>query len=223
MPSGERVQEEALRLIKALQRAKFSDATPLKRKFEGLTNDSGLYAILSDENEILYVGMANSYLSRFRNGHQALTALFIDGRTAEAMRIFTLPLRGRWLDYMLKLEKQVIFALQPPYNTRIPSVQEISAMQTQSPAQPTSGQIKDILKYLPGNVVDAIEDYADSHGMSDMQVLELAISGFLNLESVNFEGVGQLESVGAMKERIAILETVIQKNGLNVPGVSKSE
>jgi hypothetical protein len=72
-------------------------------------------------------------------------------------------------------------------------------------------------------VVDAIEDYADSHGMSNMQVLELAIAGFLNLESVNFEGVGQLESVGAMKERIAILETVIQKNGLNVPGVSESE
>ena len=223
MPSGERVQEEALRIIKALQRAKFADAIPLKRKFAGLTNDSGLYAILSEENETLYVGMASSYLTRFRGGHQALTAMFIDGRTAESMRIFTLPLRGRWLDYMLKLEKQVIFALQPPYNTRVPSVQEMSAMQTQTPVQPTSGHIKDILKYLPGNVVDALEDYADSHGMSDMQVLELAIAGFLNLESVNFDGVGEFESVGALKERIAILETVIQKNGMNIPRLPESE
>ncbi len=222
MPSGERTQKEALRIIKTLQRAKFSDAIPLKRKFEGLTNDSGLYAILSEENETLYVGMANSYLTRFRNGHQALTAMFIDGRTAESMRIFTLPLRGRWLDCMLKLEKQVIFALKPPYNTRIPSVQEI-AMQTQTPAQPTTGHIKDILKYLPGNVVDALEDYADSHGMSDMQVLELAIAGFLNLESVNFDGVGDFESIGALKERVAILETVIQKNGLTVPGLPENE
>jgi hypothetical protein len=124
---------------------------------------------------------------------------------------------------MLRLEKQVIFALQPSYNTRVPSVQEISAMQTQTPAQPTSGHIKDILKYLPGNVVDALEDYADSHGMSDMQVLELAIAGFLNLESVNLDGVGEFESVGALKERVAILETVIQKNGLSVPGLPEGE
>lgn len=96
-------------------------------------------------------------------------------------------------------------------------------MQTQTPVQPTSGQIKDILKYLPGNVVDAIEDYADSHSMSDLQVIELAIAGFLNLESVNFEGLGELQSVGALKERIAILETVIQKNGLTVPGLPENE
>jgi len=96
-------------------------------------------------------------------------------------------------------------------------------MQTQTPAQPTSGHIKDILKYLPGNVVDALEDYADSHGMSDMQVLELAIAGFLNLESVNLDGVGEFESVGALKERVAILETVIQKNGLSVPGLPEGE
>jgi len=223
MPSGARLKEEATRIIKVFQRAKFSEALPLKRRFEGLTNDSGLYAILSEENEILYVGMANSYLTRFRNGHQALTAMFIDGRGAESMRILTIPLRGRWLDDMLKLEKQVLFALKPPYNTRVPSFQEISAMQAQTPVQPTSGHIKDILKYLPGNVVDALEDYADSHGMSDMQVLELAIAGFLNLESVNFDGVGEFESVGALKERVAILETVIQKNGLSVPELPESE
>ena len=72
-------------------------------------------------------------------------------------------------------------------------------------------------------MVDALEDYADSHGMSDMQVLELAIAGFLNLESVNFDGVGEFESVGALKERIAILETVIQKNGMNIPRLPESE
>jgi hypothetical protein len=53
--------------------------------------------------------------------------------------------------------------------------------------------------------------------MTDLQVIELAISGFLNLESANFENIGNLTSVGAMEERIAILETVIKKNGLNVP------
>jgi hypothetical protein len=86
-------------------------------------------------------------------------------------------------------------------------------MYTTAP-ETTSGQIKDILKYLPGNVVDALEDYADSHGMTDLQVIELAISGFLNLESVRFENLGELPSVGALQERVTILETVLQKNGL---------
>jgi hypothetical protein len=63
----------------------------------------------------------------------------------------------------------------------------------------TFGQIKDILKYLPGPLVDALEDYADSCGMGDLQVLESAIAGFLNLESVNCEAVGAFGSVGAMK------------------------
>lgn len=75
-----------------------------------------------------------------------------------------------------KTRCHMAYALQPPYNTRIPSIQEIVAMQTETPVQSTSGQIKDILKYLPGSVVDAIEDYADSHGMSDLQVIELAES-----------------------------------------------
>ena len=91
-------------------------------------------------------------------------------------------------------------------------------MLTQS-TQATSGTLKDVLKFLPGNVVDALEDYADAHGMTDLQVLELAIAGFLNLEATSFAEIESFESVGALKEHIAILEIVMQKNGLSLPGV----
>jgi hypothetical protein len=216
MPSPARIKEEGARITAALRLAKFETGIPLKRQFEGLSDDPGIYALKSETGQILYVGMASCFRTRFQGGHQTLVALYFDQVPSESVRIITEPLRGRWLDYMLQLEKIAIFTFQPPYNTRIPSVATITAMYTTAP-KATPGHIKDILKYLPGNVVDALEDYADSHGMTDLQVIELAISGFLNLGSVKFEHLGDLTSVGALQERIAILETVLQKNGLTVP------
>jgi excinuclease UvrABC nuclease subunit len=136
MPSPERIKAEGERIVLTLKRAKFEKGIPLSRQFVGLTNDPGIYALKSETGDILYVGMANCFLTRFRGGHQTLVALYCDGIPSESVRIVTEPLRGRWLDYMLQLEKLAIFTFQPPYNTRIPSVAEITAMYTTTPKPP---------------------------------------------------------------------------------------
>jgi hypothetical protein len=217
MPSPDRIKSEATRIVKVFKRLPFEDCIPLRRKFEGLSHDTGLYAFKSSQGEILYVGKANSFLTRFK-AHHILNALYLDEVPLQSVRIALEPLRGRWLDCMVELESLIIFVLTPRYNTNIPSVKRLEAMFTQS-AQATSGTLKDVLEFLPGNVVDALEDYADAHGMTDLQVLELAIVGFLNLEATSFAEIGSFKSVGALKEHIAILETIVQKNGLTLPDV----
>jgi len=53
--------------------------------------------------------------------------------------------------------------------------------------QPLSGHIKDVLKYMPAHILNAIEDYADATGLPDEKVVELAFSMFLNLDATSFE------------------------------------
>jgi hypothetical protein len=42
--------------------------------------------------------------------------------------------------------------------------------------EPTSAHIKNVLNYLPDSVVDALEDHADTYGLTDAQVIELAFT-----------------------------------------------
>lgn len=53
--------------------------------------------------------------------------------------------------------------------------------------QPLSGQIKDVLKYMPALILNAIENYADVTGLPDEKVVELAFSMFLDLDATSFE------------------------------------
>lgn len=77
--------------------------------------------------------------------------------------------------------------------------------------------IQDILNALPDPVVDALEDHADTYGLTDSQVIEMAIANLLDLETPTLGDLKNLETLAQLKERVAILEEVIRKNGLSVP------
>jgi hypothetical protein len=83
-------------------------------------------------------------------------------------------------------------------------------------ANSTAG-LKDVLNYLPDPVVEAVEDHADTYGLTDAQVIELAIANLLDLDTITLGDLKNLETLAQLKERVAILEEVIRKNGLSVP------
>jgi hypothetical protein len=78
---------------------------------------------------------------------------------------------------------------------------------------PTTGHLKDVLNYLPDAIVEALEDHADAYGMTDAQILELAIAQFLDLEAVSFSEVEKLKGLGALREENAILKARLQALG----------
>jgi len=213
MPSLNRIKREAEHILKVIQRTKFEDSLPLERGYTNLSFATGIYGIKTID-EILYVGKANAFRTRFQSGHQALIAIFLDGVSPATIRIVTVPVTARYADSLLDLEKQIIFALQPRYNKYIPSFEALSAMQLR---EPTSGHLKEVLNYLPDPVVDAVEDHADTYGLTDAQVLELAIANLLDLDMTSLGDLRKLETLAQLKERVAILEEVIRSNGLTVP------
>ncbi len=71
--------------------------------------------------------------------------------------------------------------------------------------QPVSGQIKDVLKYMPAHILNAIEDYADATGLPDEKVVELAFSMFLNLGATSFEELKTAKSPSVILEENLIL------------------
>jgi hypothetical protein len=80
-----------------------------------------------------------------------------------------------------------------------------------------TGHLKNVLNDLPDPVEDALEDHADTYGLTDAQVIELAIANLLDLETTSLGDLKKLETLAQLKERVAILEEVIRKNGLSVP------
>ena len=49
-------------------------------------------------------------------------------------------------------------------------------------------------------------------------VLEMAIISFLDLDAISFEDC-RTDAPGRLRERVAILETVIERQGIDLPGV----
>jgi hypothetical protein len=78
----------------------------------------------------------------------------------------------------------------------------------------TSGHLADVLKFLPAHIVDALEDHADVYGLTDNQVLELAIAQFLDLDSINFGDRRNLKGVGALRAENEILKMRLRAAGL---------
>jgi hypothetical protein len=212
MPSRERLQKEATRVIQLLQRTEFAQCTIIEKTFANLSFQAGIYAIKSATEEILYVGMASAFRSRFQNGHQALLKILISGVPAVELRILPVPIPGRYVDYLLQLEKQAIFAIQPRYNVRVPSVQELAGMVA---ITTKTGHLRDVLQYLPGRIVDALEDHADSYGLSDSQVIELAIAQFLDLDVASFDALPRLKGLAALKAENEILKMRLEAAGLS--------
>lgn len=217
MPSSDRIKREATRILRIIEKTKFDDCIPLERGYSNLSLTTGIYGIKSGD-EILYIGKANSFRIRFQSGHQALVAMFLDGLNPATIRLVTVPVSARYADSLLDLEKQILFALQPQYNS-IPSLDEV----TMQLREPTTGHLKDVLNYLPDPVVDAVEDHADTYGLTDAQVIEMAIANLLDLDTTSLGELKHLETLAQLKERVAMLEAVIRKHGLTVPELSEEK
>jgi hypothetical protein len=142
--------------------------------------------------------------------------MLLDGRDPHSIRVITVPVGGRELDSLLEIEKFILFALQPAYNQYIPDVTEVAGkMQLK---ERTTGHLKDVLKFLPDPIVAAIEQHADMNGMTDAQVLELAIVNLLDLDKTAISDVKDLPdllSLGVLREENAILRAQIKAAGIS--------
>jgi hypothetical protein len=216
MPSNDRLNREVTRISQLIKRTPFEKWFPLERSFQNLSFATGIYAIRKRE-KVLYVGRANAFRTRFQGGHQALTRMLVDGISPIDIRILTIPLTARYADNLKQIEKGIIYVLQPEYNVLIPNFKEATDMQLR---EPTTGHLKDILNYLPDSVVDAVEDHADTYGLTDTQVIELAIANLLDLNTTSLKDLQSLETLANLKERVAILEIQLEAakaQGFQVP------
>jgi hypothetical protein len=210
MPTTAKIQQEVSKIARLFQKTEFENGIPVVPKIAELTHQTGVYAIKHRDSSILYVGKANSFRTRFQSGHDALLRILLSGTNPTDVYLVLYPLRGRFVEYILELEKLVIHALSPIYNKRVPSFAEVTQMVSTAPRPITSGHLKDILRYLPDHILGALEDYADANQLNDLQVLEMAIAGFLDLESTEFRHVEDLESVAQMRNNIALLQTKVE-------------
>jgi hypothetical protein len=211
MPSLNRIDKETKRILKLIELTKFESCKVVQKGFANLSFEAGIYAIKSVEEEVLYVGIASAFRTRFQIGHQGLQAILIDGISARDIRLLTIPLTARYIDYMLDMERWILYVLKPKYNVRIPSFGEATATMQ---LKPTTGHLADVLKFLPDHIVDALEDHADAYGLTDNQVLELAIAQFLDLDSVSFGDPRDLKGVGALRAEVEILKMRLRAAGL---------
>jgi hypothetical protein len=95
----------------------------------------------------------------------------------------------------------------------MPSFQEIASMVATS-TTPTTGNLRDVLQYLPVPIVNALEDHADTYGLSDNQVLEMAIAQFLDLDVTSFDALPKLKGLAALKTENEILKLRLEAAGL---------
>jgi GIY-YIG catalytic domain len=210
MPTKAQIEQEIAKIVRLFQKADFESGIPVAPTIAQLTQQTGVYAIKHRDLSVLYVGKANNFRTRFQSGHDALLKILLSGTNPVDIYIVLYPLRGRWVEYILELEKLVIFSLTPSYNKRVPSVAEVTQMVSTAPRPITSGHLKDILRYLPDHILGALEDYADANQLNDLQVIEMAIAGFLDLESTEFRHVEDLESIAAMRNKISLLQTKVE-------------
>jgi hypothetical protein len=219
MVSKNRLSEEVRRIRRVLLSTKFEDcldlSLPRSERFQQISFQAGIYAFKNAEDRILYIGQTGSFRTRIRN-HHALTNMLLDGLPPESIRLITVPVRGRELDALLDIERVLLFGLKPPYNDRIPSEKDMARDMQLKPR--TTGHLKDVLRYLSDPIVAAIEQHADVNGMTDAQILELAIVNLLDLDKTaiaDIQDLPDLLSLGNLREENAILRAKLKAAGLD--------
>ena len=80
----------------------------------------------------------------------------------------------------------------------------------------TTGHLKEVLNYLPEGVVEALADHADTYGLTDAQVLELAIVNLLDMDSSRLSDLPELRTLAEMREENARLKAQLRALGQNV-------
>lgn len=205
MPSIDRIQREYDRVLKILK------STPFHKCFDCgetliqvLPQNPGHYVFKTADGEILYIGKTSNLRTRLTYAHHVFRRLWLDQISPTDVRLMWTLTPARYLEYDRWIEKRMIFTLRPRYNDEIPkNFDEVNAMQQ---LQSRSVELKQILQYLPSNLLDAIEDYADNVGLSDQQVVELAFSMFFDLNATSFGELESLRSPGMLLEENRSLE-----------------
>jgi hypothetical protein len=218
MPTVRQLRDESARVTKLIRDTPFESCFPLVKGFTNLSEEMGIYGIRS-MNEVLYIGKASAFRTRFR-GHQALVSMFIDGIAPDEIRIVLVPISGYYEPYLLLLEKQATFALQPRYNGDKPTVDQITKLMQLRAALPPN-KLAELLDFMPDPVIEGIEAFAESHGMSAAQVIELALSSFLRIDATSFAEIEQSPSPGQLKEELAIaqLQLAAVRQALSKAGI----
>lgn len=89
-------------------------------------------------------------------------------------------------------------------------------MQVQERLSPALAQ--SVIQELPRRIQDALTEHAIETGDPIEAVLEMAIISFLDLDAISFEDC-RTDAPGRLRERVAILEAVIERQGIDLPGV----
>jgi hypothetical protein len=222
MTSRKAHQREADRMRRLIKNTPFAQCLPIVPRYSNLSFQCGIYAIKSAQGVVLYIGKASSFRTRFQSGHQALLAILIDGYQAQDVRIVLVPTTEGFVEELLDLERFLIVVFDPAYNIRKPDPIKVMMMvTTKAPVAP--GRIKELLQTLPEIVLEQLESHADTYGVAQEQVVERAITFFLDpdavvfsdLEPERFKGLGVL-----MEENTAL---TYQNQSLNAKAESLTE
>ncbi|MGG6264232.1 hypothetical protein ACQ4M3_00865 [Leptolyngbya sp. AN03gr2] len=202
---SDRVKQEALKILKLLSSLEFENCYLLTKDFKELPRQPGLYAI-RQRDTVVYLGKALNLRDRFKTGHTALVSAFIDGATAEDLRIAVVTVSPYWLASLEELETRMILHIKPRYNSRVSSIKAEAIMLS-------TDKVK-ILDSLPPAIREALEDYGAETGLNPDQVVELAIVNFLDVDAATFPK--SFKSIGQLKEENAILKLKLRAAGIEV-------
>lgn len=75
---------------------------------------------------------------------------------------------------------------------------------------------KTFIEALPSHIREAVIAYAQETEYPIESVLEMAIAFFLDMDCAGFEDC-RTETPGQLRSRLEILETVIQRQGIDLP------
>lgn len=201
-------RKQVTRVVKSFERIRFEDCFEGTANGQNLPHVPGLYAFKHQEGQILYVGKSTNIRNRFRDGHEVFVRLFFAGYSSPDVRIAIAPLTGDLLPYLEVVEAMVIFALTPQFNKKRYSLAEIAAMvAVRSFTIPSDIQLTDL---LPPVAVEAIADYAKANNLQPNQVIELALTQFLDYEAVTLDGCEHLQSFAQLKHQIAMLQAELE-------------
>jgi hypothetical protein len=201
-------KNRAVRVIRYLQRVRFEKCYEASPDGKNLPRRSGIYAFKHRDKRILYVGKSTNIGVRFRPGHSVFVNLFFEGYATSDVRIAVVPITGDYLQYLDIIEAVVIFTLSPEFNKKQYTLAEIAAMvAVRSYTIPSDIQLTDI---LPSPAVTAIKDFAEANSLQPNQVIELALTQFLDYDAVTLEGYEHLKTFAQLKNQIDMLQAELE-------------
>jgi len=113
MPCPDRVQKEYERVSKILRTTPFHQCFDLREDTnQRLPLNPGHYAFRI-EKEILYIGKASNLRTRLNYSHPVFRRLWMDLIQPEQVRLIWEPTTARYVDYLLWIEKRMLFVLRP--------------------------------------------------------------------------------------------------------------